>query len=114
MTMENNKPENERPKNIVIDFPNCPHCGSEKRLANEVLLKEKAKGKMPQATQSFLFMHESIIAVNMNWITAQKITAFYDSCTECGTTWCIHAEEKTVMQGAKQAPGSLPPQFSSN
>ncbi len=103
--MENNKSENEQPKNIVIDFPNCPHCGLEKRIANEVLLKEKAKGKMPQAAIAYLFQYQSIIAVDMNWFTAQQITAFFDTCTICGTTWCIHAEEKTVMQGANQIQG---------
>ncbi len=89
----------------TLGFPQCPNCGSEKRLANEVLLKEVEKGKVNKSTHAYLYTHKSVIAKDMRWLSAPIVSTFYDVCVDCGTVWCFHANVKIAVQGGK----SLPP-----
>lgn len=99
-------------KGLILNFTQCPNCASKKRLAYETLRKEIDAGKMPKNSNSYIFKHESVIAKDMNWFSAPVILSFFDMCTECGTVYCIHAEVKLAIQGAKMPnqgmPGSPP------
>jgi len=96
----------ENTQNKTLDFPNCPKCGSGRRLAGETLKVEVEKGKMPKQSNAFLFQHQSIIAKDMHWLSAPVIVSFFDACVECGTVYCIHAETKLAVQGGKNLPKS--------
>ena len=94
-----------------LKFKECPTCGSTRRVANEVLEKEKEKGKFKPEITSFLFPHQSVIATSPHFLSAPMIVTFYDACADCGTVYCIHAEVRTVTPGVKPSP---PPQFSTS
>ena len=99
----------EKPK--LLDINQCPNCGSENRLANEVLQNQIKKGKMDKTTIAFLFTHQSIIARPTGWLSAPCIISYYDVCSECGTVYCFHAQTITAVQGGKISP---PSQFSTS
>ena len=88
-----------------LDFPKCPVCGSERRVALEALKSEHEQGKCLGAKNAFLFQHQSLIAnPNMRFLSALMVLTFYDACADCGTVYCIHAETKTAVQGMGQSP----------
>jgi len=102
MTEENQEQKNQP---LVLDFTTCPNCGSERRIAGEVLKKQIEKKLMPENSNAFLYTHQSIIAGRVGtWLSAPVVISFYDMCMDCGTVWCIHAEVQTVVQGAKASP----------
>lgn len=85
---------------LPIEFKECPNCGSDKRIANEILENEKAKGKTGKDANAYLFMHQSLIADPAKTIlSAPLITAFFDACMVCGTVYCVHMDVKTAMPG---------------
>ena len=87
---------------MTLDFTQCPNCGGEKSLANQVMQEEVAKGKIPKTTKAFLFQHQSIISnPTGQWLSAPMILSFYDVCVDCGTVYCIHAEVRTAVLGDK-------------
>lgn len=97
---------------LILNFTECPNCRSTERLAGKVLQKEIEVGKMNRNSNAYLYKHESVIAKDMNWLSAPMIISFYDMCTECGTVYCIHAEVRLAIQGTKMPnqgmPGSQP------
>ena len=98
----------------TLEITNCPSCGSNKRLANEVLKGEILKGKLPELTQTFIFTHESIIAKPTGWLSAPMIITYFDVCMDCGTVYCIHADVITAVAGSKPKHNIPPMKFSSS
>jgi len=95
-------------KPTILNFTKCPNCGSERRIAYEVLLEQIEKGKMKKESNAFLFTHQSIIAGPVGtWLSAPVVISFYDVCADCGTVYCIHVEVKTAVQGGKTPPPSF-------
>ncbi len=90
-----------------LNFTQCPNCGSERRVAGEVLETEKEKGKAKAEIISFLFQHQSVIAASPHFLSAPMVTTFYDACTDCGTVYCIRAQVQTVIPGGKIPPAQF-------
>ena len=110
--METVDPKN--PDNFpTLDFKECPNCGLTRRIAYEVAKKLIEEGKLPKGTNAYLYEHKSILAKNMNWLSATMILSFYDGCMDCGTVYCIHAEVRIVVQGMEPAAG-IGKQFSTS
>lgn len=91
---------------IIHDFTKCPVCAGTHTLANDILQKEIEKGRMPKSSKAFLYQHQSIMAKPTGWLSAPIIITFYDACSDCGTTYCVHAEERVVIAGGKMLPAS--------
>lgn len=92
-----------------LDYPKCPVCGSERRVAMEALKSEHEEGRCHGAKNAFLFQHQSLIAnPNMQFLSALMVLTFFDACADCGTVYCIHAETKTAVQGMSQKPTGQP------
>ena len=89
----------EEPIKFPLDFPKCPVCGSERRVALEALKSEHEQGRCKGANNAFLFQHQSLIAPNMQFLSALMVISFFDACVDCGTTFCVHVETKTAVQG---------------
>ena len=88
------------PIKFPLEFPKCPVCGSERRIALEVLKSEHEHGKCKGADNAFLFQRQSLIAnPNMQFLSALMVITFYDACVDCGTVYCPHAETKVATQG---------------
>jgi len=85
-------------------FTQCPVCESTRRVANEVLEREKELGKQPEKVGTYLFNYQSIVAANMNWLSAPAIFSAFDVCADCGTVYCVQFEIKTVVQGGQNMP----------
>ena len=105
----------EQPEEIKfpLHFTVCPNCGSTRFVANEVLKKEKEKGKIsPNIQNAFLFSHNSaILDATRTVLSAPVIVTFFDSCADCGTVVAVHTELKTGVPGVQQAP---PTQYGQN
>ena len=105
--METIDPKN--PDNFpTLDFKKCPNpeCGSVRRIAHEVAKKLIEEGKLPKGTNAYLYNHQSILAKNMNWLSATMILSYYDACMDCGTVYCIHSEVRIVVQGMEPSAGA--------
>jgi len=76
-----------------LSFDQCPNCGSERKIAGEILKQEKEKGKISPGVKAFISTSNSVIAdMGRTWLSAPIISTFYDVCGDCGTYYCIHAE----------------------
>ena len=62
------------------------------------------KGKMPPNSKAFIYQHQSMIAKPAGWLSAPIILTFFDVCSDCGTVYCVHAEERVVVPGSKLPP----------
>jgi hypothetical protein len=82
---------------IVHNFTTCPNCGGVHTLANDVLQTQIEKGAMPKESKAFIFQHQSVIARATGWLSAPLVITFFDVCSDCGTTYCVHAEEKVII-----------------
>lgn len=92
-----------------LTFDKCPNCGSTRRVANEVLQKQKDEGKIAPGVNAFIARHQSLIVdPRRTWLSAPIITTFYDTCVDCGTLYCTHANLATAMPqvGKKGMPPS--------
>ena len=89
-----------------LKFEECPNCGSTRRVANEVLEKEKLKNNVGLGVNAFLFQHQSMIAdARKPFLSAPIILTFYDACVDCGTVYCVHMDVKVGMPSmGKQSP----------
>ena len=87
-----------------LDFPKCPVCGSERRVALEALKSEQEQGRCKGVNNAFLYQHQSLIAPNMQFLSALLVITYYDACVDCGTVYCVHAETKTAVQGMSKIP----------
>jgi len=89
-----------------IDFDSCPNCGSTRRLAEEVMRKEKDKGKVGEDTKPFAFSGQSLMAdPRKTFLSAPILLTFYDVCADCGTVYCVHAELGTATPQMKPRQG---------
>lgn len=94
---------NQEQGQFPLNFLECPNCGGTKRVAMEVLEKEREQGKLSEARNAFLFQHQSLIAPPTGrFLSAVAILSYFDACMDCGTVYCIHAETKVAVQGMKQ------------
>ena len=104
----------ENPIKFPLDFPKCPVCGGERRVAMEALKSEHEQGRCKGAQNAYLFQHQSLIAnPNMQFLSALMVITFYDACLDCGTVYCLHAETRTAVQGMGQKPPQSAGQFGS-
>ena len=89
-----------------VDFTSCPNCGSTRRIAEEVMNREKEKGKIGQEAKTFAFMQQSLIAdPRKPFIAAPILLTMYDICADCGTVYCVHAELGTATPKMKPQQG---------
>jgi len=89
-----------------IDFDSCPNCGSTRKLAEEVMRKEKDKGKVGEEAKPFAFFGQSLMAdPRRPFISAPILLTFYDVCADCGTVYCVHAELGTATPQMKPGHG---------
>ena len=100
----------------MIEFPKtfdkCPNCGSEVRIAETVTNQEIAKGKVkPGKKTPFVMARTAIFDKDVvdifGWRKkAVVLFGFFDVCADCGTFYCIHADEGegTVDMGAPAMP----------
>ncbi len=77
-----------------LTFTQCPNCGGERRIANEVIQEQKDKGLADEHTQVWLFSHQSMLAdTGRPHIQIPIVLSLYDACMDCGTVYCIRAEK---------------------
>ena len=82
---------------IMHNFTECPNCGGKNTLAGDTLQKQIEEGKMPKESKAFIYQHQSVIAKQSGWLSAPMIITFFDVCSDCGTVYCIHAEERVIV-----------------
>ena len=93
---------NNQPK--IHSFTKCPSCGGTRTLANTILQEQIKAGKMPKDSKAFIYQHQSLIAKATGWLSAPIILTFFDVCSDCGTAYCVHAEERMAVVGNKMPP----------
>lgn len=92
-----------------LNFDKCPVCGSERRVANEVMRGEKEKNKISPGAKAFLFNHKTVIAdQRVVQLSVPAVLSFYDVCVDCGTLFCVHVDVKVAMPGPDQEPQRPP------
>jgi len=96
-----------------LEFKACPNCGSERRLAGELIEQEKEKGKAGPDTVGALNVFSAIIADPRRAILqAPGVTAYTDMCLDCGTIYCVRVDGGKVTPQMK--PVKFNPQFPPN
>ena len=87
-------------------FPECPNCGSQKRLAQSVADELIAEGKANPDLKAWIFNHKCVIVDQSRpWLSAPVLMAVFDACYDCGTVYCVNA---TLGVGMPQMGGQGP------
>lgn len=95
-----------------LDFTTCPNCGSERRVAEEVLKAEQKEGRCVGLNRAWLHAFTSQIAPpGGGFLSCKVIFTFLDACADCGTIYVVHSESKTAMQGMNPTKLGPPPNF---
>jgi uncharacterized Zn finger protein len=90
-----NKPE-------TIKFEECPQCGCKDRIANNVLKKEKEKGKVRDTLFTFLYNHKSLVMDTAKIALSHPvIISYFDACSDCGCVYMIRCDIAEVMPQAQ-------------
>lgn len=85
-----------------LSFNKCPSCGGKRRVSDEVLKGEIAKGKAGEDIHSFLFQYQSAINdPRRTVLSVPVIISFFDVCVDCGTVYCINAQVASGVLGEK-------------
>ncbi len=82
---------------LPADYPKCPVCGHDRRIANTIAQREKAKGRMPAdmniAAASFTCPMANPKTPPVYGQKYPVVRMMLDACCQCGTVWVVHAEE---------------------
>ena len=80
--------------NFPLDFPQCPNCGSKRRVADEVMKELKAAGRAKQEDSSAIVIWQTIVAnPHFALFSVPVIISLIDICADCGTVRCFHVEK---------------------
>jgi len=88
---------------IIRNFPKCPWCGSEERVAELGCTESKKKGKIPQ--DAFASLRKEVIPIEqplMAGVMVPCLVTHWDICGGCGRERCTRSE-------IQQAPIQMPP-----
>ena len=68
------------------EFKTCPNCGSDRRIAEMTIEKQKAKGRFSPQAQGSLFQIQTVLIDNTRpSIMVPVVLAKLDVCVDCGT-----------------------------
>lgn len=78
---------------IQREFNQCPVCGSEKRLGQEVMNRKPRPGVPPGAK---MVMHQQIIPLSepLGLLVGKVLVVLTDYCLDCGAGYLVSASEQ--------------------
>lgn len=103
---------------ILVDFPNCPKCGSSDRVSVMATLATADKTGVNPGDMGFSSLgkvgHFLIPPEKAIGVTVPMLVIYEDICGGCGLKRCVRAEiidAPITMAAPKQGPGGgFPPQ----
>jgi len=93
-------------------FDQCPNCGSERRIVEILLEKEREQGRINKDAKATVMIQNTAIVDPTRAgmaLTIPVLLTFYDICADCGTLYCVLAQLQKAMP--QMAPGKQPPGF---